>query len=151
DEEHSLRASTIPPRLYGENNLEVTPASIPLETPNETNPQSAIRNPQSIKVRSVSENVTRELPLEEYLAGVLAAESSVENEIEALKAQAVVSRTFALKNLGRHAQEGYDFCSTTHCQRFMFPKTKSALNSAARRAVEDTAGVILFDPLSGAS
>src|SRR5262249_7832381 len=33
DEEHSLRASTIPPRLYGENNLEVTPASIPLETP----------------------------------------------------------------------------------------------------------------------
>ena len=110
--------------------------------------QSAIRNPQSaIKVRSVSENVTRELPLEEYLVGVLAAESSVEDEIEALKAQAVVSRAFALKNLRRHAREGFDFCSTTHCQRFTFPKTKGAVNGAARRAVEGTAGVILNDSL----
>src|SRR6266545_485394 len=110
-------------------------------------PQSAIRNPQSIRVRSVSENVTHELPLEDYLVGVLAAESSVEDEIEALKAQAVVSRAFALKNLGRHAREGYDFCSTTHCQRFTFPKTKGAIKGAARRAVEETAGVVMSDPL----
>jgi SpoIID/LytB domain protein len=101
----------------------------------------------TIKVRSVSENVTRELPLEEYLVGVLAAESSVEDEIEALKAQAVVSRAFALKNLGRHAREGYDFCSTTHCQRFRFPKANGAIKGVARRAVEETAGVILSDPL----
>ncbi|MGH9753631.1 MAG: SpoIID/LytB domain-containing protein, partial [Blastocatellia bacterium] len=98
----------------------------------------------TIKVRSISEKVTRELALEEYLVGVLAAESSIESEIEALKAQAVVSRAFVLKNLGRHAREGYDFCSTTHCQRFTFPKTKSVIN---RRAVEETAGVILSDPL----
>src|SRR5262245_59959873 len=104
-------------------------------------------NPQSIRVRSVSENVTRELSLEEYLVGVLAAESSVEDEIEALKAQAVVSRAFALKNLGRHAREGYDFCSTTHCQRFTFPKAKGAIKGAARRAVEETAGVVMSDPL----
>jgi stage II sporulation protein D len=102
-------------------------------------------NSQSIKVRSVSENVTRELPLEEYLAGVLAAESSVEDQIEALKAQAIVSRAFALKNLGRHARDGYDFCSTTHCQLFKFPKTKNAIRMAARRAVEETAGMILSD------
>src|SRR5262245_45296875 len=104
-------------------------------------------NPQSIRVRSVSENVTRELSLEEYLVGVLAAESSVEDEIEALKAQAVVSRAFAMKNLGRHAREGYDFCSTTHCQRFTFPKAKGAIKGAARRAVEETAGVVMSDPL----
>src|SRR5262245_16650476 len=116
----------------------------PFPTPYSPLPSS---NPQSIRVRSVSENLTRELPLEEYLAGVLAAESSVESEIEALKAQAVVSRAFALKNLGRHAREGYDFCSTTHCQRFTFPKTKGAINGAARRAVEETAGAILSDSL----
>jgi len=143
------------PRLFGSNDFKAAPASFPLGALAGTNPQSAIRNPQSnnpqsIKVRSVSENVTRELSLEEYLTGVLAAESSVENEIEALKAQAVVSRSFALKNRGRHASEGYDFCSTTHCQRFVFSKTKSPLNAAARRAVEETAGVILSDPLSGA-
>src|SRR5262245_17495603 len=83
--------------------------------------------------------------------GVLGAESSVEDEVEALKAQAIVSRTFALKNLGRHAREDYDFCSTTHCQRYVFPKTKNAVNAAARRAVEETAGVMLIDPISGAT
>jgi SpoIID/LytB domain protein len=115
-----------------------------LPTPHSPLPSS---NPQSIRVRSVSENITRELPLEEYLVGVLGAESSVEDEIEALKAQAVVSRAFALKNLGRHAREGYDFCSTTHCQRYTFPKAKGAIKGASRRAVEETAGVIMSDPL----
>ncbi|HMB27198.1 MAG TPA: penicillin-binding transpeptidase domain-containing protein, partial [Blastocatellia bacterium] len=118
--------------------LSPTPHS-PLPTPHSPLPSSS---PQSIRVRSVSENVTRELPLEEYLVGVLAAESSVEDEFEALKAQAVVSRAFALKNLGRHAREGYDFCSTTHCQRFRFPTAKVAIKGAARRAVEETAGVV---------
>src|SRR5215831_11993329 len=170
EEEEPLRASEGSQRLCGENDLDLTSATFPIDASNSSNPQSAvrnpqsrdpqsavrnpqsrdpqsaIRNPQSIKVRSVSENLTRELPLEEYLVGVLAAESSVENEIEALKAQAVISRAFALKNLGRHEREGYDFCSTTHCQRFTFPKTKSAISGAARRAVEETAGLILSDP-----
>ncbi|MGH9934829.1 MAG: SpoIID/LytB domain-containing protein, partial [Blastocatellia bacterium] len=115
-----------------------------LATARGTDPQSAIRNPQSVRVRSVSENVTRELPVEKYLVGVLAGEASIENEFEALKAQAVVSRTFALKNRGRHAQEGYDFCSTTHCQRFVTSKAKNTRN-AARRAVEETVGEILRD------
>ncbi len=138
-----------PLRLCGENDFDAAPASFLFDASNETNPQSSIsngRNPQSIKVRSISENVTRELPLEEYLAGVLAAESGLEDEIEALKAQAVVSRSFALRNLGRHAREGYDFCSTTHCQRFVFLKMKS---SAARRAVDATRGLILSGTLSG--
>jgi SpoIID/LytB domain protein len=108
--------------------------------------ESAIRHPPSaIKVRSISENVTRELPVEEYLVGVLAGEASVENEIEALKAQAVVSRTFALKNRRRHAQEGYDFCSTTHCQRFAMVKANSAGAAVARRVVEATGGEVLQD------
>ncbi len=117
-----------------------------LATARGTDPQahSAIRDSQSaIKVRSVSENMTHELPLEEYLVGVLSGEASIEDEFEALKAQAVTSRTFAVKNRGRHAQEGYDFCSTTHCQRFVM--VKNARASSARRAVEDTAGVTLQD------
>jgi len=100
-------------------------------------------NPQSVRVRSISENTTRELSLEEYVAGVLAGESSIEKEFDALKAQAVVSRTFALKNLGRHTREGYDFCSTTHCQRFVM--TNSRLHGAAQRAATATRGEVLRD------
>ncbi len=96
-----------------------------------------------IRVRSVGENVTREMSLEEYLIGVLSGEASVENQIEALKAQAVISRTFALKNAGRHARQGYDFCSTTHCQRFVLPPAGS--RTLVRRAVEMTAGEVIRD------
>lgn len=99
--------------------------------------------PKTVKVRSVSENITRELPLEEYLAGVLAGESSIETELEALKAQAVVSRTFAVRNQNRHARERFDFCSTTHCQRFVLPKAR--LHAKARQAVDATRGEILLD------
>lgn len=109
-----------------------------------TNPQSAIRTPQSIRVRSINENTTRELPLEDYIAGVLAGEASIENEFEALKAQAVISRTFALRNRGRHSRDGYDFCSTTHCQRFVWQKDGKAFG-ATRKAVEATRGEILRD------
>jgi len=69
----------------------------------------------SIKVHLVTENVTRELALEDYVLGVMRAEGTMETEPEALKALAISIRTFSLKNVGRHSKDGYDFCSTTHC------------------------------------
>ncbi len=109
----------------------------------------------TIKVHLVSENKTRTMSLEEYLRGVLAAEAGSEDEIEALKAQAVVSRTFALKNLKRHASAGYDFCSTTHCQRYTAGRgvntvpgavaTGYNFDSPAQRAVAETSGEVLSD------
>jgi stage II sporulation protein D len=50
------------------------------------------------------------LPLESYLLGVVSAEMGRRNlaEFEALKAQAVVSRTYALRNLRRRAALGFD-------------------------------------------
>ncbi len=80
---------------------------------------SGIRNPTSaIRVHLVHDNVTEELPLEDYVLGVMRAEGTTEAEPESLKALAIAIRTYALKNAGRHAKDGYDFCSTTHCQRF---------------------------------
>ena len=50
------------------------------------------------------------LPLESYLPGVVSAEMGRRNlaEFEALKAQAVVSRTYALRNMRRRAALGFD-------------------------------------------
>ena len=73
----------------------------------------------AIRVHLVTENVTQELSLEDYVLGVMRAEGTTESEPEALKALAIAIRTYALKNHGRHAKDGYDFCSTTHCQRFL--------------------------------
>lgn len=99
-----------------------------------------------VRVRSVSENVTRELPLENYVLGVMRAEGSMESEPEALKALAIAARTYALKNLGRHAKDGYDFCSTTHCQRFSaVDPTENRASDRLVAAVHATESQVLLD------
>ncbi|MDQ1592069.1 MAG: stage sporulation protein [Pyrinomonadaceae bacterium] len=101
-----------------------------------------------VRVRHTRDELTRTLPLDEYLFGVLAAEASVEDEFAALKAQAVVSRTYALSNLRRHARDNYDFCDTTHCQRFLQvtqANERTDFHALVRRAVADTSGEVLRD------
>jgi stage II sporulation protein D len=56
------------------------------------------------------------LPIEEYLKGVVPKEVSSSWPIEALKAQAVISRTYTIANLNKHKEQGFNLCSTTHCQ-----------------------------------
>ena len=118
---------------------------------------SALRNPQSaiVRVHLVTENVTQELSLEDYVVGVMRAEGSMETEPEALKALATAIRTFAMKNRGRHAKDGYDFCSTTHCQRFIGGNPTVREGAASNQstlpdgrvsaAVRATEGQILID------
>ena len=102
-----------------------------------------------VRVHLTGKNITRELALEEYVLGVVAAEGSVEDELEALKALAVAARTYALKNLRRHADEGYDFCDTTHCQRYLLTvadeRDHARFKNLFRRAVTETAGETLRD------
>ncbi len=107
-----------------------------------TNDNSAIRDSKSaIKIHLVTENVTQEQSLEDYVLGVMRAEGSMESEPEALKALAIAIRTYALKNRGRHAKDGYDFCSTTHCQRFVLGNSSPAMIDAVRA----TEGQVLTD------
>ena len=94
-----------------------------------------------VSVHQVSENVTQRMSLEDYVLHVVANEASVEDQTEALKALAIAARTYALKNLGRHKEQGYDFCSTTHCQRFESVVSRPALAAA----VKETAGMVLHD------
>jgi stage II sporulation protein D len=85
--------------------------------------------------------------LEEYVLGVVSAEGSMEDQPEALKALAIAARTYALKNIRRHKGQGYDFCSTTHCQRFVAVEGVDLAHSGMpiASAVRDTAGLVLLD------
>jgi stage II sporulation protein D len=58
-----------------------------------------------------------DVKLEDYLRGVVGGEQ-LAGLPEALKAQAVVSRTYALAGRGRHEAAGYDLCDLTHCQLY---------------------------------
>ena len=97
-----------------------------------------------VRVHLARENVTRTMSLEDYVLGVVSAEGSVENELESLKALAIASRTYALRNLYRHRGDDYDFCTLTHCQRY-FAIGREGARDAVVRAVDETAGEILRD------
>ncbi len=108
----------------------------------------SLRVPASVvRVHLVRENVTRTIAFEDYVRGVVAAEDSVETEPEALRALAIAVRTFALKNLGRHARDGYDFCNSTHCERYREADLDSGayVSPLVREAVDATRGETLQD------
>jgi stage II sporulation protein D len=77
------------------------------------------------------------IPLEVYVARVLAGEGEPNAPDAARQALAVAIRTYALVNDGRHARDGFDLCDGTHCQ---VPRASVA---ATRRVALATAGRIL--------
>lgn len=81
--------------------------------------------------------IVNQLPLEEYLPGVVGGELETQWS-EAMKAQAIVARTYALKSRGAHGK--YDFCDLTHCQDY---RGMDGETSRSREAVKQTAGLVL--------
>jgi len=75
---------------------------------------------------------------ETAVASIVAAESTPETPIEALKAQAVAARSYLVASRGRHRE--FDFCDTTHCQ---FLREPPAPATAAAQAVAATRGLVL--------
>ena len=75
--------------------------------------------------------------LESYVARVLAGEGEPAAPDVTQQALAIAIRTFALKNAGRHAREGFDVCDGTHCQ------VPRASTPATRRAALASAGRVL--------
>ena len=80
--------------------------------------------------------ITR-IPLEVYVARVLAGEGEPNAPDAARQALAVAIRTYTLVQMGRHRREGFDLCDTVHCQ------VLRAANDSSRRAALATAHRVL--------
>lgn len=100
----------------------------------------AYRGDLMITVDSQGLTLINRLSVEEYLYGVLSAEMSSRAPPQALRAQAVAARTFVFKNLGRHKEDGFDFCPSVHCQVY---QGISAETPSTIAAVKDTKGEII--------
>jgi len=86
--------------------------------------------------------IINRLPLEEYLYGVIKAEISPDWPASAVRAQAIASRTYALKKLkdSSNHKGNYDLSSTVKHQVY---RGVEAENDKAREAVDATKGEII--------
>ncbi len=113
---------------------------------------------EDLEIRVLMEDGKIEkMPLEEYLLGVVAAEMPAEFGQEALKAQAVAARTYAVKRLSKRSlkDEGYDVDSTVKTQVWLSDEqmrkkwgffTYWSMRNKVKKAVDSTkGGVLVFE------
>lgn len=98
------------------------------------------------------------LDLEEYIKGVVAGEMPAAFEMEALKAQAVAARSYAMSRVNAYGKDGHpshpgaELCDSVHCQVWLSKERLRELKSKnwmkdywprIEKAVEETKGLIM--------
>ena len=101
----------------------------------------SVRGELALRPRNGGVAVINVLSLEEYLRGVVPAEMGPRAfpALEALKAQAVAARTYAVAHLGEYEAAGYDICDSQLCQVYGGVEIEHPLTD---QAVRETAGEI---------
>ncbi|MDX5326983.1 MAG: SpoIID/LytB domain-containing protein [Bacteroidota bacterium] len=88
------------------------------------------------RIQSGEFQVINIVDLETYVAGVVESEGGHVAEFEYLKAQAIMARTFALKNLEKHLEEGYNLKDDVTSQVYLskaYLQNKDMINQAVRQ------------------
>ena len=86
--------------------------------------------------------IINQVPLDEYLVGVIESESGNNQSKEYYKVQAVISRTYALKHKSKFIDEGFMLTDLTNCQVY---KGKMYKNQNIIDAVKETENFVLVD------
>ena len=120
-------------------------ATTPLPSPQPPAPPLTLR----VEVAVGDDHRIQMIPLEEYARGSVPAEMPLAEADAAVtdrlaRLQAMLARTYALANRGRHAHDGFDLCSTTHCQVYAPPDHQpAAVARLVAAAVDRTRGQII--------
>lgn len=69
----------------------------------------------TIKLLHIKTGEVEEVPLDEYLCNVVSAEMPATFEKEALKAQAIVARTYTIYKINNKKHENADICDSSEC------------------------------------
>ena len=101
----------------------------------------------SVTVLNVYDNSTFEVPMEEYLLGVVLAEMPASFDVEALKAQSVAARTYTVDKIRTPSHENADICmSASCCQAYIYPTLYEGGEDnlkQVKKAVDETRGEIM--------
>ncbi len=84
--------------------------------------------------------VVNDIPLEQYILGVVPSEMPSKWNYEALKAQAIAARSYAIANRGKRAAHGYDLKDTPEDQAYGGATSETANTN---RAVSETKGIVI--------
>ena len=81
------------------------------------------------------------IEINNYVAGVVESEVGRSPPPEYFKLQAIICRTYALKNIKRHKAEGFSLCDKVHCQAYNKKPTSELINKAAL----ETNNIVIVD------
>ena len=84
--------------------------------------------------------LVQKIEFDDYLAGVLPYEIGPNSPLEALKAQAVIARTWGIFNSDRFNMDNYHLCISTQCQVY---KPSKISNKNVQKAIDATSNLIL--------
>ena len=118
-------------------------------------------NPQGCKQRTYEGNLditllkngkmqlVNDVEFETYIAGVVQSEI-YGTQTDIFRIQAIISRTWALRNLKKHAADGYNFCDNVHCQayqnRCIRPDIMIGAIQSSGETLVDSAGNLIETP-----
>lgn len=115
-----------------------------------TEAESSLENGTDNQVCVLSENEILTMELETYVTGVVLAEMPAEFDMEALKAQAVVTRTYTCRRLGEAKHDSANVCTDASCCQAYTSVASFLKNGGSEQsvnkvwsAVSDTAGKVL--------
>lgn len=82
-----------------------------------------------------------ETEIEKLIPGIVRAEGGAGRHPEFYKTQAIITRTFAYRNIEKHLNDGFSLCDDIHCQAYHGVTEDSAIKAA----VESTADMVITD------
>ena len=99
--------------------------------------------------RSGSMLMVGDVEFETYIAGVVQSEI-YGNQSGIFRIQAIISRTWALRNMKKHAADGYNFCDGVHCQAYLNrcirPDIMLGVIESSGETLVDTEGALIETP-----
>lgn len=95
----------------------------------------------SFRINNSKLDVINNVEMEDYLKGVVPKELSASYPLEALKAQAIVSRSFAMANINKYKKLGYNLNDTTSSQVY---RGLDAEEKRSNEAVDSTKGLMVY-------
>lgn len=128
---------------YDHDEVEITTNKNLVKVNTTNNPQAARLYGGSLKLQPNAHGeftLVNHVPLETYLRGVVPYEIGANAPPQAVAAQTIIARTYALRNLRRFATDNYQLCATVHCQVY---KGLNEANPISDRAIAKTAGLVL--------